>query len=231
MALANKRAQNNKETQSSPFYAEKGSEEDSSYQSIGSPLDLFSYKDIHQPSLLDEEEESGSSHSLRAYYSGFAPTQYDSSNSSYNNFVSGANSSSAIQEANSWMGSKSSLLDNWAYSSSSVLSFDRAEECANWVSAVDQNFAMNANSSSIEDSNEGVEKERASQKRAHMVLVHLNTFLSSFLLLHIRSVLFPINLPYYSSLILKYKYSHIILLFNYNFSCFLGDAQRLFSSH
>ncbi|KAF3328994.1 Transcription factor bHLH83 [Carex littledalei] len=164
MALANKRTQNN-ETQSSSFYSEKVREEDPLYRSISSPLDLFSYKDIHPPSLLDEEEESGSNNSLRAYYSGFAPTQYDSSNSSYSNFVSGANSGSVIQEANSWMGSKNSVLDNWAYSSSSVLSFDRDEECANWAGAVDRNITMNTNSSSITDSHhEGVEKE----KRAHM---------------------------------------------------------------
>lgn len=179
MALANKRTQN-KETHSSPFYSEKVREEDPLYRSISSPLDLFSFKDMHPPSLLDEEEESGSNNSLRAYYSGFAPlTQYDSSNSSYSNFVSGANNGSVIQEANSWMGSKNSVLDNWAYSSSSVLSFDRDEECANWAGAVDQNITMNANSSSITDSHEGVEKEKVSQKRAHMVLVHLDTFFSS----------------------------------------------------
>lgn len=184
MALANKRTQN-KETHSSSFYSEKVREEDPLYRSISSPLDLFSFKDMHPPSLLDEEEESGSNNCLRAYYSGFAPTQYDSSNSSYSNFVSGANSSSAIQEANSWMGSKNSVLDNWAYSSSSVLSFDRDEECANWVGAVDQNITINANSSSITDSHEGVEKEKVSQKRTHMVLVHLDTFFSSLLSFYI----------------------------------------------
>ncbi|KAJ1684845.1 hypothetical protein LUZ63_016235 [Rhynchospora breviuscula] len=169
MALANKRALN-KDTQSSAFYTKKAREEDPSYRSIGSPLDLFSYKDIHQPLLLEEEEEeSGSNNSLRAYYSGFAPTQYDCSNSSYSNFVSGANSSYVIQEANSWMGPKSSVLDNWAYSSASVLSFDREEECATWVGAADQNLTNNVNSSSIEDSQEEViEKAKASHKRAHM---------------------------------------------------------------
>ncbi|KAJ4752759.1 Transcription factor bHLH83 [Rhynchospora pubera] len=125
---------------------------------------------MHQPLLLEEEEEeSGSNNSLRAYYRGFAPTQYDSSNTSYSNFVSGANSSCVIQEANSWMGPKSSVLDNWAYSSASVLSFDREEECATWVGAADQNLTNHANSSSIEDSQEEVvEKAKESHKRAHM---------------------------------------------------------------
>ncbi|KAJ3694354.1 hypothetical protein LUZ60_009834 [Juncus effusus] len=152
MALANKRT--SKETKSNSFYTD-------------SPLDLFSYKDMQQPLLLEEEEESVSE-SLRAYYTGFAPTQFDSSNSPYGNLICGA-SGSMMQETQSWMGSKSGALDQWAYSNSSVLSFDRDDECATWIDAVDQNFALNVNNSSSTDNiREVVEaQDKASQKRTN----------------------------------------------------------------
>ncbi|EHA8590961.1 transcription factor bHLH83-like [Cocos nucifera] len=133
-----------------------------------SSVHVSSYKS-HNSSVVLEDGEG--SESLESYSRGLVPLFSDPSNSPSGSFVFGP-ADSSLQEAHSVVNFKAASDDHWAYSGSSVLSFeqgdtvlctnyqniDQEDESAIWMDAMDQNYQLNQRmSNAINDNRRGQE--------------------------------------------------------------------------